>query len=586
MFYNKQPYVNNSCGCLGHCTIPVLFVLLLLFLISPKLVGQSYGLQFASRTSLDLTPTENICATRNLQLAFDLSFSPNNASWSGHVFRIINEKHQNLELLFDQHTLSFRINFDNAFTNIGYPVNPSDLLTKWVNFRLEINLPNGVSLYANNRLIKSTQLNLTGSCFKINFGAGNDAKFKRTDVTPMFIRNIGIRVNEQFKYYWPLNAAGGNTLHDSINMKKAAVVNPVWIIPKHTNWELVSSRFIKGTPSVAFDPAQEQLYIAGADSFYTLSAQTMKLAADALTLRHNNLLPGNQSIFNRYNNTLYNFYTDQHQVTEYNFFTHQWVSDFLPGPATSYWHVNKFFSRSDNALYIMGGFGQSRYKNQVHRYSLEKESWEPVRVGGDYFSPRYLAGLGTTASGDTAYILGGYGSTDAAQLLNPKYFYDLLRFDVKTKNFKKLFTLKEPAEPFVFANSLVLDEAGKNYYALIYPKDLFNTKLQLIRGSLTNPDYELLAKPFPYSFSDNRSFADLYYCPQSQLLLAVTQYTHKDTSTEVKIYSIGFPPNQLTQSNPEEATEVANSLFYIIGGLTALFLLFITLRYIRNALIP
>jgi len=167
-------------------------------------------------------------------------------------------------------------------------------------------------------------------------------------------------------------------------------------------------------------------------------------------------------------------------------------------------------------------------------------------VKGDYFTPRYLAGLGATKSGDSAYILGGYGSKDGDQLLNPKYIYEMTLFDVRTRNFKKLFSLPVPSEPFVFANSLVLDDAGKSYYALIFSKDKFNNSLQLIKGSLQKPEYTLMANPFAYAFADNRSFAELYYSPLSQSLWAVTFFANTDIgSTEVKVYRIDCPPNLL-----------------------------------------
>src|SRR5262249_45763779 len=77
---------------------------------------------------------------------------------------------------------------------------------------------------------------------------------------------------------------------------------------------------------------------------------------------------------------------------------------------------------------------------------------------------------------------------------------------------------------------------------LIFPNDRFNSTLQLIRGSLSSPEYELLGDTIPYSFYDVRSFADLYYSPAGKRLVAVTLYTNKDNKTDVRIYTIAFPP--------------------------------------------
>jgi hypothetical protein len=129
-------------------------------------------------------------------------------------------------------------------------------------------------------------------------------------------------------------------------------------------------------------------------------------------------------------------------------------------------------------------------------------------------------------------------------------------YDVKYNSFKKVYSLPEPQQQFVFANSLLLDKNNSDYYALIFPNDRFNDSLQLIKGSLTKPVYSLLGKPFPYSFNDVRSFADLYYCEKSKLLIAVTLYTSNDNITEAKVYTIHFPPNQLNEPGDKSQVTV------------------------------
>jgi DNA-binding SARP family transcriptional activator len=258
------------------------------------------------------------------------------------------------------------------------------------------------------------------------------------------------------------------------------------------------------------------------------------------------LLPaGNQSIYSPVTRHLYNLYIDQQKVRTYDPNSGKWDNNFSPGPLTEFWHANKFLSYADSSLYMIDGYGQLKYKNGVQRYRFADKKWEIVQTGGDYFTPRYLAALGTNSRGDTAYIMGGYGSTTGDQMVNPRYWYDLLEYSVKDRTFKTLYHFKEPEEPFCFANSLIIDSATGQYYALIYPNDKFNSRLQLISGSLRAPGYRLLGDAIPYSFHDIKSFADLYYCPASKQLVAVTLYTSKDNRTEVKIYTIAFPPNAL-----------------------------------------
>jgi two-component SAPR family response regulator len=571
------------------------FILLIAFFIFNLVPGtllnaQSYGLQFASRdadpekrTSLDLTPDENLCPSQQLKLSFDLTLVPNNPTYFGYVFRIINDKKQNLDMLYDQQRQRFQIVFGDSYTDIDFSIDPADLLNRWIRFTIAIDFRKGVSLYCNDKFIKSNIVDFKGNCVKICFGASHYVDFKSTDVTPMKIRNIGLDANANEKYFWPLNESSGTVIKDSIHGKKAVVVNSHWLKPRHSNWELLSSFVTTRFPGVAFDPGREQLYIVAKDSLYTFSAKTSALTAVPLTVSHGDLLPGNQAIFNSYNQRLYNFYIDQHFIAEYNFTLNQWSRNFAGGSLTDYWHVNKFFSKRDSSLYVLAGYGHLRYKNKVQRHNLADGTWDTIKTQGDYFTPRYLSGLGSTPNGDSVYILGGYGSKDGDQLLNPKYFYDLLFYDVPSRSFKKVFSLKEPEEPFVVSNSLVIDADRKHYYALIFSKDQLNTHLQLIKGSLRQPEYELIGSPFPYTFFDINSFSDFYYCPTTQLFLAVTLYTNKDNKTEVKIYSINFPPNR---QEPAEAIAILKPayryLYFIAAGIILAFLVFLLRRTIRK----
>src|SRR5260221_1197638 len=169
--------------------------------------------------------------------------------------------------------------------------------------------------------------------------------------------------------------------------------------------------------------------------------------------------------------------------------------------------------------------------------------------------------------------MGGYGSNTGDQMVNPKYYYDLLTYSVRDRQFKIRYQLKEPEKQFCFANSLVIDDTAHAYYALVFPNDRFNSTLQLIRGSLTSPEYQPLGDTIPYSFYDVRSFADLYYSPSGKKLIAVTLYTNKENKTDVRIYSIDFPPDPVIRaavvaSQKSYFVYVLVPAFVVAGGLS------------------
>ncbi len=152
--------------------------------------------------------------------------------------------------------------------------------------------------------------------------------------------------------------------------------------------------------------------------------------------------------------------------------------------------------------------------------------------------------LQQTEEGDTAYLVGGYGSTTGDQTINPRFTYDFTLYDVRKRAFKTLFHLKEPARQFCFGNHMVIDAATNSWHALVYPTDRFNAALQLVhRARSPLPAYTPLGDSIPYSYYDIASYADLYYCRTSKKLLAVTIYTANNRS-QIKVYTIDFPPGQ------------------------------------------
>lgn len=557
---------------------PLPFFLLVFSLLAGSLqqtTAQSYGLAFSShevipeqRTSLDITHSGAVCFTSHLDLSFELSFAPDFTTYFGYIFRLINDRNQNIDLIYDQHKLNFRLVNQEEFTDINFEIDPAVLFGGWTKISFTLDAAKGITCTVNNKVWRANDPGLKSKCFKIIFGTSSEHNFISSDVPPMRLRNIALSTDDSKQYFWSLNELAGTTSTDSIANKTAKVVNPGWIKPKHNNWQLVRSLTIKGWPSVAFNERTEELYLAGNDTLYTFRAKGTRFDGTALSSPGMNLLPGNQSIVNQHTGKLYNFYTDQQLLTEYDFARNAWDRHFTGGPTTEHWQVNKFFS-GDTSLFILCGYGQLKYKNTIRRVNPNTGTWTTVQPQGDFLAPRYLSAVGTTASGKTAYILGGFGSREGDQLLSPRHFYDLLRYDVETNTISKVYSLPEPAEQFVFGNSLVIDEVNQNYYALTFPNSRFNTQLQLIKGSLNSPSYTLLGQPFPYSFTDVRSFADLFYCKKANQLLAVTLYTIKDQGTEVKIFSINFPPNEnnaVAVNGKNAGSRSSSSLLFILAG--------------------
>lgn len=534
--------------------IKIAFYLHFLFISSAfDSYGQSDGLGFYShevvqdkRTSLDLTPGKTLCFRDNFDISFEMSLFPNHIVDFGYIVRIIENDTRNIDLVH-----SVRLNqshFDlivgDKPTKIAFDIDSVNIFNHWDKLIIKFDFPNDrLMLYSDGRQFVEKGLHLKkNACYKIIFGGNNYKQFQTTDIPPMKLRDIRISQNGLLKYDWPLNEESDLIAHEVVSQNDGAVINPEWMTALHRDWQPVPGIDVDGVGSVAFDPKKEIVYIIGADTLFSYSVSNSSWSSNAYAEGKLILNRGNQAFYDPRDGALYYIYKDTNFIARYNFTTRSWSRKFEAGLLTDFWHFNKLVSSTDTSLYMFGGYGHLVYKNAVQRYQFNTHTWQKVVTKGDFFTPRYLASLGSTANGDTAYILGGYGNASGQQILNPRNMYDLMRFTVKDKTFKKLFELNVNGEDFAFANSLVIDAGSGTYYGLIFPQHKYNSSLQLIRGSLKKPEYTLLGGSIPYSFFDTHSFADLYYCPQSKRFVAVTLLQTDDNRIKVNIFTLMDPP--------------------------------------------
>ncbi|MDN3580737.1 galactose oxidase [Mucilaginibacter flavus] len=543
--------------------IITVILLNILFLLPAN--AQSYGLGFYShevvqdkRTTLDLS-VNNVRPKDNLDVSFDLSFMPNHVIYFGYILRLVGDDKQNIDLVYDNqaNTKHFKIIIGERLSKICFNIDDKLLFDHWNKLRLLIDYKNDkLTVFSGKDAYSETGLALKPcSNYKLLFGANAYRQFQTTDLPPLKLREVNVSQNGTLLGNWPLNEWEGNIANETVNQNNGTITNPLWIKSRHRNWQMEKEFTIPGDASIAFDAANERVLIINQDSLYTYAVnKTPQITSTAYSSGKQMMVPGDQMVYNA--DKLYYLYIDQMAIGTYDFKTNRWNKGFK-NLATNNGHLNKFFSKADSSVYTIGGYGQLIYKDSVKRYNVVTNTWQKVKVKGDTFTPRYLAGLGTSAAGDTAYVIGGYGSASGQQIVNPRNLYDMMRFSVKDKSFKKLFTIDVKNEDFVFSNSLVINEKERSYYGLIFPQHKFNSNLQLIRGSLDKAKYQLVGDTIPFLFHDIHSFSDLYFLPHSGKFLAVTLFREEDR-TRIKIYSLLSPPEPLD----ERVIEVSHAGFF------------------------
>ncbi|REA62879.1 galactose oxidase [Dyadobacter luteus] len=541
--------------------------------------AQSYGLGFDSyevvqdkRTGLDLSPDNTFCFEKDFELCFDLSFLTDKKIYFGYILRMIENDRQNIDLVCDNSTDNphFKLVIGDKFSSYSFDFPNDDLYKKWNRISLKFIRDKKSLQITYGKKTFSQPLTLSEKPrFKILFGANTYKDFKSTDVPPMKIRNIVISENNEPVYRFPLNQTDTDQVTEEIQKKNGLVSNPVWIKKLHYEWQLARSQTLPGYVRLGFDASKGTLYMLCSDSTIAYNLASNRSVSYKHAAGQQPVYVDDQLLFDQKNSKLYHIYTNEKQVSTFDLKTNSWDKQ---GPApvvkTQFLLANKFYSPQDSSIYIMGGYGHLTYKNNVQRYHLPSGVWTEHYQKDSVFTPRYLAALGAGKNG--AYMLGGYGSVTGQQILNPRNWYDLLFFDTKSATFTRRYELPAPKEDFVFCNSLIVCDQENSFYSLIFPKDKFNSDLQLIKGSLTKPDFQPVGSKIPYQFTDIHSFADLFFDYATNRFVAVALNHSENGQTKVSVYTLNAPPLQSIESAATRQTAGADNLWWILAAAVCL----------------
>ncbi|CAG5067353.1 hypothetical protein DYBT9623_00073 [Dyadobacter sp. CECT 9623] len=550
-----------------------------------ELSAQAYGLGFESfeavqdkRTGLDLSPEGTLCFNEDFELSFELSFLPDKRNYFGYIVRLIEDDNRNIDILYDNSDLvthHFKVVTGDRFSTIAFNIPAQDLFQKWNRIRLIFNKKQKtITLISGTQSFRHPFETSGKSCYKVLFGATRYKNFNTTDVPAMKIRNVQAFDKGVLKYHWPLDEMLGNKATELQNHRDGLATNPLWIKKMHHDWQALKTFTLEGPARVACDQESGSVFIVGQDSLinYRVATNTVRY----FSYPAQSLFMDNQVLYDKSQDKIFNIFINEKQVTSFDLKTGTWNRNVPDSSQKSHFlHANKFFSPTESSIYILGGYGHLEYKGNVQKYDLRNNSWTDLARNDTVFNPRYLAALGRTKTG--AYLIGGYGSTTGKQILNPRNWYDLLYFNALDGSFKRLYQLKSPAEDFVFANSMVINEKESSYYALIFPKDKFQSEMQLIRGSLKSPDYVAVGSKIPFQFLDTGSFADLFYDLHTRRFVAVTLHKNNNNQTVASIYSLYSPPLPSAAPTVAQAGERNYGLWAVIAGgviVTALLIYF------------
>jgi len=551
--------------------------------------GQEYGLEFSGkpvskdrRTKLDLNPEGYFTFRNEFELSFSIQLRDILPGTFGYIARIVDKDDHNIDIIFDgPGSHSLHVVYGPSLIKITVPDNDPDIYEKWTEIRLKYNIKKKILHFSTpDTAILHHDIDLSGKV-KIFFGKNDFNPIQTTDVPRMNIKDIRIYHKGKCLHHFPLDELTGNEAKDIISEKKAIIQNPGWIKPGYYNWVWKFHTYLDGVAAIGYDPGEEKIYMVGEDMlkiYYYYSASRDTIETIEYSSRFSDLIPGSRLFYDTISNRLFCYNLRLKTVHYFNFSELKWdeisnESDILE----RFWFHNKFYSDPDSVLYIFGGYSQHKYFNLVQRYDFKTTQWDTIAYGGDDFHPRMHAAMGYIA--DTLYILGGYGSMTGDQTLNPEHYTDLIAYSLEDRKFLKKYDFLAPLEDIDFANSMIINEGDRSYYVLATTIFQYDTYLQLLRGSLEDPELVLLGDKIPYKFHNEYSYCDLFYSKSRKELIAANSLAdwEKD-STAITVHRISFPPHLSVTETEEERSHLGR---IFLGILLFLFIATLTVMLIR-----
>ncbi len=522
----------------------------------PVLASTPGGLKFHGseqpinqRTSYNALGDKTAVFQDHFDIEFNLSLYPTTAF--GYIVRIKNRQSNRIYHLFydgQGDNLTFKFNEEGKNNLIVATMNKEALLNMhWFKVKISFGLKSdSIKLTIHDLVFGAVRNELPDTYYPIVLFGKSDHII---DVPSFAIRDLSI--GNQEKYHFRLNEGKGNFVHDISGERIGEVINPEWLINDAYHWRYKAFFKSRSVAGANYNPEKKELYYFNRDSLFIYNVRSgstdVKVFQQQCPVK---LILGTNFVDAR-NDRLYSYEAyyappndnyDGPTVASLDLNTYQWIGE-SSGQLTSPLHHHGAYFNPDTEQYtLFGGFGKMRYSKEFFSYDLNKNEWDTLGgFTGDFLSPRYFCSVGYLPKTNCVYVFGGMGNESGEQTVGRKYYYDLHKIDLNTKRVSKLWEIPWEHDNVVPVRGMViLDDSA--FYTLCYPESLSESRLKLYRFSLKDGSYQILGDSIPIHSDKITTNANIYYDSSLNSLYAVVQEFDDDISSDLKVYSLAFPP--------------------------------------------
>ncbi|MBE0539731.1 MAG: hypothetical protein IH620_08470 [Ignavibacterium sp.] len=577
----------------------ILISLLLIIGVTPEysqtndLAGIKFNSQNVERnkkTSLFLNENNSIELDGSFSISFDISF------WDykefGPILRIQDNDGNEFRIVYSP----FK-DQDTSLIELIEPVNKNSISLKlpkknlirnnWFNFKLTFNKSSKkIEAYYNNSLVGSLNYKaVRENEYKFAFGIKDIKNSNDFDVPAISIKNIIISENNNVKYFWELNPFKENPLLDKISGSIIKIINPIWLYQEHQKWRLIKDYNITehsiAPLGVALDLLNSRLFMDGKDSLIIYNLIPGK---DSI-MKYKTTSPAywNDLFYDDENQLLYSFFTGLGKVSIYDLKKNEWkVKDTLTNTDGYYFGSAKFSYTKSDELYLLGGYGWYKSKNDLFKYDFVKKEWQKVRLKKNEMTPRAWFTFGEGFRKGEYLIYGGFGNESGDQEKGFKSYNDLFLLNMNDSTITKLNIPEK--DDFIYNllhNYNFLDKADSTLYFLSQNEVGSGFNISLNRLSLKTGIVSSVANKFWERSTSKWMYSYLHYNKSTNEFISVIF-----DSTKVELFSINYPPISESEKTYLEKTDSGqnySSIIFISVIGTALVLLFFVYHKKRKA---
>jgi two-component SAPR family response regulator len=519
------------------------------------------------RTSYDVFGNKITRFSEYFNIEFSLSLYP--AKKIGYIVRIKNKESNKIYNLFydgQGENLTFKFNEEGTNNLIVATIDKKELPTmSWFKMKISFDLKNdSIKLTIHNQTFSAENKNLPDTYSPIILFGKSDHII---DVPSFAIKDLSIGNKE--KYIFALKESEGNIIHDISGKAFGNVSNPEWLMNDAYHWRYKVSFQSQSVAGANYNPDKKEIYYFNRDSLHIYNVRSGDTESKVFEEKCPVKLKLGTNFINTKSNKLYSYepYNDNYSgatVASLDLNTYQWTAENFTQLASPLHHHGSYFNPSTEQYTIFGGFGNMHYSKDFFSYDLNKKVWDTLKgFTGDFLSPRYFSSVGYLKKTNAIYIFGGMGNESGEQTVGRKYYYDLYKIDLNTKHISKLWEIQWEQDNVVPVRGMVILN-DSSFYTLCYPEHFSESFLKLYRFSLNDGNYEILGDSIPIYSDKITTNANLYYDSGLNNLYATVQEFDDDISSDLKVYSLSFPPITAEELASYSNSESNNTLAIIL----------------------